>query len=146
MLLKVLQHKLCSIWKEFSMQFGCKIWKCIILCILLPILSERLTTHWTINKYFYWTKINFMCHKFLLTIENHNWFIYHICVLRSVMIRKHPKMSTFLLSVQTVPSFRPPPLQVYRPKFLGSKMWVSCNITFILQHQKLTFLSSLFDM
>ncbi len=48
-------------------------------------------------------------------------------------------------SVQTVHFFRRPPLQVYRPTFLVSKIWVS-RITFIVQQQKLTLILSLFDM
>ncbi len=40
----------------------------------------------------------------------------------------------------------PPPLQVYRSTFWGSKIWVSHSITFIVQQQKLALLSSLFDM
>ncbi len=41
--------------------------------------------------------------------------------------------------------FHTPPLQVYRPTILVSKIWVS-RIIFIVQQQKLTLLSSLFDM
>ncbi len=39
----------------------------------------------------------------------------------------------------------PPPLQVYRPTFLVSKIKVSRK-TFIVQQQKLTLILSLFDM
>ncbi len=50
------------------------------------------------------------------------------------------------MSLQTVHFFRPPPLEVYRPTFWGSKIWVSHSITFIMQQQKLTLLSIMFDM
>ncbi len=51
------------------------------------------------------------------------------------------------MSVQTVHFFRPPPppLQVYRPTILVSKIWVSRK-TFIVQQQKFTLILSLFDM
>ncbi len=40
----------------------------------------------------------------------------------------------------------PPPLQVYRIRFLDSTIWVSCKITFIVQQQIFTLISSLLDM
>ncbi len=49
------------------------------------------------------------------------------------------------MSVQTVHYYKPPPLQVYRPTFLVSKIWVSRK-TFIVQQQKLTLILSLCDM
>ncbi len=63
------------------------------------------------------------------------------------VLRGHRKMSTFsLVYKQYIFSDPlPPPLQVYRPTFLVSKIWVSC-ITFIVQQQKLTLILSLFDM
>ncbi len=52
-------------------------------------------------------------------------------------------VNIFMSVVQTVHFFRPPPppLQVYRPTFLVSKIWVSCK-TFIVQQQKLTHILS----
>ncbi len=56
------------------------------------------------------------------------------------------KVNIFM-NVQTVYFFKSPypPLQMYRPTFLVSKIWVS-RIKVIVQQQKLTLLSSLFDM
>ncbi len=57
------------------------------------------------------------------------------------------KNVNIFMSVQTIHFFRPPPppLQVYRPIFLVSKIWVSRK-TFIVQQQKFTLILSLFDM
>ncbi len=49
------------------------------------------------------------------------------------------KNVNIFMSVQTAHFlFQTPPLQVYRPTFLNSKIWVSRCITFIVQQQKLT--------
>ncbi len=37
----IFKFKLCSIWKEFSLQFWHKLRKCSILNVLLPIISDR---------------------------------------------------------------------------------------------------------
>ncbi len=55
------------------------------------------------------------------------------------------KNVNIFMSLQTVHFCRPPPLQVYRPTFLVSKIWVSRK-TFIVQQQKLTLILRLFDM
>ncbi len=65
-----------------------------------------------------------------------------------ISVRGHPKMSTFswvykqyTFSDPLSPSF---PLSL-QTNIFGFKIWVSC-ITFITQQQKLTLLSSLFEM
>ncbi len=61
------------------------------------------------------------------------------------MFKGPSKIVNIFMSVQTVHFFRPPRLQVYRPTFLVSKIWVLPK-TFIVQQQKLTLILSLFDM
>ncbi len=58
-------------------------------------------------------------------------------------LRGHPKMSTFSLVYKqyTFSDPLPPPLQVYRPTVVGSTIWVSHSIIFIVRQPKLTLLS-----
>ncbi len=70
------------------------------------------------------------CSSYVLTMFEY--------AVSNLLLRGHPKMSTFSWAYKqyTFSDPLPPPLQVYRPTFLVSKIWVS-HKTFIVQQQKI---------